>query len=124
MNGYPNGTCTSGVATGNKYSHMDGPSTCEDGLCKQKFVQTTYPASKLSGLKVEGYMIYGGKAGTAKSWCRQYWADSDISSSAVKDFMYYHYGGPDGKFIKSKCPKEYTQLVGGLQGNGDDGFYT
>jgi len=27
-------------------------------------------------------------------------------------------------FTNGDCPKEYTQLVGGLQGNGEDGVYT
>jgi len=53
-------SCFSSVYSGNKYSHMEGPVTCKDGVCTQKFVHTTYPAAKLASLKVEGYMIYQG----------------------------------------------------------------
>jgi hypothetical protein len=41
------GTCTSSLITGNQYSHMEGPCTCTNNVCHQKFVHETFPQSKL-----------------------------------------------------------------------------
>lgn len=105
---------------------MEGPTTCEDGLCTQKFVHSTYPSESIEEMHRnfynEGYQIFGEER-TQGSWCRQYVAEHNyLWSNSSVDFFKFQSNAKG--YFKGSCPMEYTQFSGGLMDTGADGVWT